>query len=186
MLCRKCKRELSVDNFRKSKHYKSGYMTICKDCMKEKESTPEAKRKKKEQGLKWRQKNPDYYIKYSPTNERRKEYNKRYREKNIEKYKERDRIRSKNNALQIKNNKFKREYGITIDDYNLMLKNQHECCCICKQHYTLFKKALCVDHDHVTNKVRGLLCDRCNNLLSRATDSIDILKSAISYLEKQK
>lgn len=40
-----------------------------------------------------------------------------------------------------------------------------------------------VDHCHRTNKVRGLLCSRCNRTLGNADDDISRLKSCIKYLE---
>ena len=45
---------------------------------------------------------------------------------------------------------------------------------------------LSIDHDHKTRKVRGLLCPKCNNLLGSCDDNIEILNSAISYLEHYK
>lgn len=46
------------------------------------------------------------------------------------------------------------------------------------------KRSLCLDHDHKTGKLRGVLCDRCNRGIGLLKDDIRILKSAISYLEK--
>ena len=43
-------------------------------------------------------------------------------------------------------------------------------------------KSLCIDHNHVTGKVRGILCKSCNLLIGNAKDNVDILKSAIVYL----
>lgn len=44
--------------------------------------------------------------------------------------------------------------------------------------------SLCVDHDHKTNKFRGLVCGRCNQGLGHFQDNIEILKLAIKYLKK--
>jgi hypothetical protein len=44
-------------------------------------------------------------------------------------------------------------------------------------------KKLDVDHCHSSGKVRGVLCNPCNNVLGTAKDNIDILKAAITYLE---
>lgn len=43
-----------------------------------------------------------------------------------------------------------------------------------------------IDHSHGLKIFRGILCNRCNTLLGFAQDSIELLKDAISYLEKQR
>ena len=40
-----------------------------------------------------------------------------------------------------------------------------------------------MDHNHVTSRVRGLLCTRCNRMLADAKDSIELLRAGIVYLE---
>lgn len=57
-------------------------------------------------------------------------------------------------------------YGIDIDIYNKMLEKQNFVCAICNKPETRKRngavQSLCVDHDHSSGKVRGLLCFRCN------------------------
>lgn len=77
--------------------------------------------------------------------------------------------------------RLKKKYGISLEDYNKLLKDQNEKCAICygKPEYKLY-----VDHDHKTGLVRGLLCHWCNFAIGLARDSSSILKNAIKYLDK--
>jgi len=56
--------------------------------------------------------------------------------------------------------KYKVRYGITIEQYDGMVTKQNGKCAICEHSCRLV-----IDHDHLTNKVRGLLCHRCNSLM---------------------
>jgi hypothetical protein len=56
----------------------------------------------------------------------------------------------------------KRRYGITVEEYDELLSQQEGRCAIC---YRIVEETLCVDHNHVTGKIRGLLCTRCNRSL---------------------
>lgn len=82
--------------------------------------------------------------------------------------------------------KFKRVYGITLDDYDLRLVEQEGRCAICK---TLAEECpkgiLFVDHCHTIGKVRGLLCSLCNFVLGNARDNVETLRNAAIYLENQ-
>lgn len=72
-------------------------------------------------------------------------------------------------------------YNFSQEDYRLLFGKQNGKCAICNSES---KIRLSVDHNHTTGKVRGLLCSHCNLALGYLKDSIDRLKSAISYLEK--
>lgn len=87
------------------------------------------------------------------------------------------------------NNHLKRSYGITLDEYNSLLESQGGVCKICGGKDSRVWKdgrkqlaPLCVDHNHISGKVRGLLCNKCNVAIALAKDSVDILASAIRYL----
>ena len=56
----------------------------------------------------------------------------------------------------------KQKYGITQNDYDKTLSNQNNKCAICERDMNEYGKIFCVDHNHTTGKVRGLLCDPCN------------------------
>lgn len=78
-------------------------------------------------------------------------------------------------------------YGMSEDDYQKMLRDQRGRCAICKLESTSLSrwgtvKALAVDHDHGTKRVRGLLCDKCNRGLGYFNDNVDLLRSATEYL----
>lgn len=80
-----------------------------------------------------------------------------------------------------------RNYGITLDQYNEMLAKQSGVCAICLQPEKMMHggkvKRLCVDHDHKTGKVRGILCHRCNTTLGQYEDNPELMRNLISYLE---
>ena len=73
-----------------------------------------------------------------------------------------------------------RRHGITLDDYNRMLAGQHGRCAICERKPG--KRALCVDHEHKTGRLRGLLCSRCNQALGKLNDNHKTLQNAEAYL----
>jgi hypothetical protein len=77
-------------------------------------------------------------------------------------------------------------HNITPEVYNDMFNKQEGKCLICNRHQSELTKGLCVDHDHLTGKKRGLLCTKCNLRLGTFNDNIEDLKRAIIYLEKYK
>ena len=87
-------------------------------------------------------------------------------------------------ALINKRSELKRLYDITLSQYFSLLDKQHGQCALCRA-FTSGRK-LDVDHDHVTKKVRGLLCRRCNRMLGLANDRIELLYAAIRYLKHSK
>lgn len=90
-----------------------------------------------------------------------------------------------NNIDRSNNNRLKREYGITVEDFNRMFESQNGVCAICKKPETE-NKTLAVDHCHTTDKVRALLCGKCNKAIGLLNDDTDLLRVAIAYLEQYK
>jgi hypothetical protein len=75
------------------------------------------------------------------------------------------------------------KYGITLEQYNEIFNRQNGKCAICKRDKSCSKyNTLNVDHNHITNKIRGLLCNNCNLGLGYFKDSKDLLNAAINYL----
>jgi len=77
----------------------------------------------------------------------------------------------------------KRRHGITVQERSKMIEDQDFKCAICGIKFgdNNWDKA-CIDHDHVTNKIRGILCHRCNVMLGLARDNKTILQSSLDYL----
>jgi hypothetical protein len=76
----------------------------------------------------------------------------------------------------------KRKYGISIKEYDRMFESQGGVCGICAN--PADGKELCVDHDHETLEVRGLLCTTCNGAIGLLGDTAEGLRKALAYLEK--
>ena len=65
-----------------------------------------------------------------------------------------------------------------------MLEAQNGRCKICGTDTPMGTGAFHVDHCHMTNKVRGLLCHKCNVGLGHFNDNISLLSTAILYLNE--
>lgn len=94
-------------------------------------------------------------------------------------------------AEQIKRHAYSilRKYGLSAEEYELLLKAQGGVCAICgrppEEVGTGRVKHLAVDHDHAKGGViRGLLCSYCNyRILKSSTSKPDLLRAAADYLE---
>lgn len=143
-ICSRCKREMTLSSFYKSKTQSGGYQAYCKGC------------------------NLD-------------QMNKRYPGLDVDKR----RLNSRRVMLKSK-------YGLSLEDYDRMLKEQNGVCAICLRKETSRSNSrgpidsLKVDHCHITGKIRGLLCSECNFGISKFDDRMGLLISATSYLLKFK
>jgi hypothetical protein len=80
--------------------------------------------------------------------------------------------------------RMKRLYNLTLEEIDNMLILQEHKCVIC--HKSLHETYRCIDHDHKTGKVRGILCRSCNTMLGQVCEDVQVLKDAITYLEMHK
>lgn len=78
----------------------------------------------------------------------------------------------------------KSKYGLSAEDYSMLLQSQGGGCAICRRTKDPVKKSLHVDHDHQTGKVRGVLCSLCNKGLGFFADNLKLLRNAADYLER--
>jgi hypothetical protein len=109
-------------------------------------------------------------------------YQREYRKKNPEKLKA---LNARKYVTSGRRCCLKRLYGISEEDYNQMLANQSGCCAVCHTSDPGTKRNFfCVDHDHVTKAIRGLLCVQCNKGIGNLKDNPIILREAALYLER--
>lgn len=83
-------------------------------------------------------------------------------------------------ARKAKDRRLRRKYGITLAQYDAILRSQGGVCKLCGRPPR--KLALAVDHDHKTHRVRGLLCFTCNHF-HVAKNTAATARRMIPYLE---
>lgn len=165
-VCTKCGGVKPFDEFHRNKRSRDGRNGRCKACvLTYMASRPDLA---KTRAKRYRDAHPD----------RVRERNRRYRASNPERVKRY--FRGKN---------LERDYGITLEDYEALLRVQGGRCAICNELPEASdgdprRGMLHVDHDHATGRVRGLLCVRCNVGVGQFRDSRDFLAAAIRYLER--
>lgn len=80
--------------------------------------------------------------------------------------------------------RLRREYGITLADYESLLAKQNGACAICGVENPAGRwDKWHVDHCHSTKKVRGILCSSCNHGIGQFKDDPALLRRAAEYLE---
>ena len=107
-----------------------------------------------------------------------------WRKNNLEKFKRYSELYSKRTRLARMNRRLQKKFGITIENYNVLLESQNQRCAICRRHKDEFKRALHVDHTHSNNQIRGLLCVNCNQMLGHSMEKEENLRRGIEYLQK--
>ena len=164
-ICSKCRVNKPIDGFYKHVGHKYGVSSACKNCI-------------RKQHRAFYQENP----------KKRTATNKKYMDSPKGRA-TRDRYR------QTSGYKFNRwkywlrdEYGLTVEQYGRMLKTQNSCCAICNKPETASNQyglmRLAIDHGHTTGKIRGLLCQRCNQALGLMNEDAWVLEKAIEYLSR--
>lgn len=86
----------------------------------------------------------------------------------------------------VKDSDLRKDFGISLIEYNAMFAAQDGKCAICIRPETATRHgkliALSVDHNHETNQIRGLLCQDCNLMIGKAHEKLSTLSAAIDYL----
>lgn len=161
--CNKCE-ETDLSKFGKHKNQSDGLQSTCKKCC---NNTNKKYRTKNKEKIKVINK-----IWHLSNKKQRKEYCKNW---------------TKINPINGKAHNLKKYWPNSTTEqvlsyYNQLFLKQEGRCAICTKHQSEFKKALHVDHDHKTSKVRGLLCTRCNPGIGYLQNSPTICKAAYEYL----
>lgn len=163
--CTKCKEFKAREEFSTSTENNLGLFPHCKRCV-----SAHVKE--------WREKNYD----------RDKAKHAEYRERNRERIRAVQKARYAAPGTPKYFEHIRGTYGLTKDQYVAMLEAQQHCCVTChcqfREREARGKETPHVDHDHVTGKVRGLLCGHCNIALGGAKDNPDILRNLASYIEQ--
>lgn len=156
--CYRCKKEKEVYLFSKDKYQKDGYTFDCKEC-------------RRKIYKEWYDNNPD---KVKESIAKTVEYRRAY-------------YSLPENKKRLNLKRIEREFGISIESYLKLEKKQNGLCAICGENeLSKRNKNLSLDHCHITNKIRGLLCTNCNRAIGLLKDDVFILKKAIKYLLKHK
>jgi predicted nucleic acid-binding Zn ribbon protein len=79
-----------------------------------------------------------------------------------------------------------RKYGISLDRFVEMQELQNNSCGICGTNRPGGAGQWCVDHDHVTGQVRGLLCSNCNLGIGLLGDDPDVIARAAAYVRSHR
>lgn len=174
LLCSACKGEFPTSSFHKATKTTRGYQYKCKACTSliDTNLTPERRATKLKNLEQWRIANPG----------KKKEQKRRHYEKHKDRIDQRAKDWYENNKERHINNALLRKYGVTLDQYNLLRAQQDFRCAVCDAHETDIGKQMFVDHDHVTGKIRKLLCTKCNVGIGMLQDNPDIMERAAKYI----
>jgi hypothetical protein len=156
--CAICRESKPFSDFYRAAGMKDGHRSECKACnlAARRAKYAENPRPYIDRVLKWQRANREQYL------QRLREYN-------------------GTPAKKTSNRKshLKRSYGLTLEAFAALLEAQGGGCAICGR-----PDAANVDHDHVTGRVRGILCFNCNIAIGHVGDDEDRLAAAMAYLAR--
>lgn len=162
-LCYLCDETKPLSEFHLQARSADGHQARCKEC-----ARSEARR--------W----------YNENLDRARAKQRDWTARNHERKKARDRAYGRENPHIKRNGRYKYEFGITLAEFDEMVLAQGGVCAACKQPETAIYNGkvrnLCVDHDHETGRVRGLLCTCCNTALGLLGEDLDRIEALRHYL----
>jgi hypothetical protein len=156
--CKHCREEKPLDDFYTDRKARDGRRPECKSCnLARRKARYEANpRPYIERVLKWQRENPE----------------------RVRANMDRFRASGKKKVADRKSH-LKRKYGLTLEAFDALLASQGGGCAICGK-----ADVDNVDHDHVTGRVRGILCFNCNVAIGHVAEDEDRLGAAMAYLAR--
>lgn len=125
------------------------------------------------------------YAKRPEVRKRMTEYQREWRKTDQAKLSQQEYAKSGKRQKSIQKWNWKKlNIPIDHDIYDSLFTKQSGCCAICGEHQSTLEQKLCPDHDHVTGKLRELLCRRCNTAIGLLKDSYTMCFEAGDYLLK--
>lgn len=168
--CSRCEIDKSLTDFRKNKKSNDGYTGVCKVCLSSSDKIL-------------------YHA--SPRTPRPDDDHTRFQECRICKvtkahsefpwYSQRGIPRSYCKTCDVDQQRFVK-YGLTPNDYSLLLSQQRSCCKACKDPLGYKQHDRAIDHCHRTGVVRGILCKHCNLALGHLRDDPIRINKLLEYL----
>lgn len=183
-ICSKCRRAKPISVFNRDRKQKDGMYACCKACKRQVDQRRAARHKQNPSEVPEEKLCPTC-CKTKPSGDfgsapgrpdGLKGVCTECERKSMHAYRQTDRGR-----LAMRKVNLKRSYGISLEQYEEMLERQNGVCAVCERKCSVHPN-LSVDHDHVTGKVRGLLCNKCNTALGKLRHDPKILRRAIAYL----
>lgn len=164
-VCSKCEQSKALTEFHLNSNFRDGRLKKCKSCVKE-----EVAKTRKNLGYmkKWREAQMADPVKHARMKERKNNWNRT--EKYYEMY-------------------YQKRFGVSYKTLVSMLSVQNGLCANvgCSKSIVMPPSEgdrACVDHSHVTGKVRAILCIRCNTTLGHIENDKRIVLGLMDYLNK--
>ena len=118
---------------------------------------------------------------YRENTSKHRDSGKKWVKNNPDKVKEINKRRNKKLSRYRREWDLKKSYNLTLEDYEKLVELCNNQCEICNKN--LIKP--CIDHDHQSKQIRGILCNNCNTGLGLLGDTRDSVIKALQYFDKQ-
>jgi len=158
--CKVCGQLKPLDDFYRSPGMRDGYRNDCKTCNLAAQRARYDSAVSVARATRWQKANPERHAAFQA------EYRNRPERKRA-----------------MRDLYYRREFGISADDVDVMIAAQGSQCAICGTAPTRFA-SWNVDHDHETGRIRGMLCSRCNQGVGLFHEDVDRHRAAADYLER--